>query len=100
MPSEQAPTNEQMSEALDIIHDLALKAMGTPKLPREVDEALDEIVALARYKFNVLRVTRTKSILGQTLRIPRYDDDLSLVRSLRKSLDCPRRDAADCNVAC
>lgn len=42
------------SEILDLIHDIAAKASSASGIPPEVDKALDEIIALSRYKFNVL----------------------------------------------
>lgn len=52
---------KNLNDVLDQIHDLALKAAGVEGIPREVDEALDKIVALARYKFNVVPTADKKS---------------------------------------
>lgn len=50
----ESPTTQQMSQVLDIIHDIAVKAASVDGIPLEVDEALDKIVSLSRYKINVI----------------------------------------------
>lgn len=45
---------EQMSEALDLIHDIAVKLATEDGLSNEAIMGLDQIIALARYKFNVV----------------------------------------------
>lgn len=44
--------NKQMSEALDAIHDETLKLLQKD-LPEEVEEGLDIIVSIARYKYDI-----------------------------------------------
>ena len=51
--SEQVNEPEQMSKALDAIHDEALKLLQHEGLPDEVEEGLDLILSIARYKFDV-----------------------------------------------
>ena len=46
------PTEEQMSEALDIAHDIAVNVDESD--PVAVSKAFSDIIALGRYKFNVL----------------------------------------------
>ena len=53
------PTTEQMSEALDIIHDIAVKV--DEKDPAAVERAFNDIIALARYKFDVIGQKRKDS---------------------------------------
>jgi hypothetical protein len=48
------PSTEQLNEALDRIHDIASKAALVEGMPAEVEKALDEIIALSRYKFDVV----------------------------------------------
>ena len=45
-------TDEKHDEALDLIHDIAVAALGKcdEPIPEILREALDEIVALSRYK--------------------------------------------------
>jgi hypothetical protein len=45
-------TEEGMIEALDLIHDEAQKLL-TLELPENVEQGLERILALARYKFAV-----------------------------------------------
>lgn len=45
---------KNLNEVLDLIHDIAARAASAAGIPAEVDAALGEIIALARYKFNVL----------------------------------------------
>lgn len=47
------PNEDTMNTALDKIHDLAVEASAIEGTPAKVDAALDEIIALARYKFDV-----------------------------------------------
>ncbi|MNV08786.1 hypothetical protein D3C71_992580 [compost metagenome] len=49
----EQPTVEQLTEVLDLIHDIAAKASSEDDIPPVVEAALDKITALARYKFNV-----------------------------------------------
>lgn len=49
---------KNLNEVLDLIHDIAAKAASADNIPAEVDKALDEIIALSRYKFNVVNKTR------------------------------------------
>jgi len=49
----EQPTIEQLDEVLDLIHDIAARAASEENIPPVVDAALDKIIALARYKFNV-----------------------------------------------
>ena len=48
------PTVDQLNQVLDIIHEIAAKAGAIDGTPLEVEEALDKIVSLSRYKINVI----------------------------------------------
>ena len=51
---EQREMNEgQMSEALDAIHDEALKLLQRDDLPHAIEEGLQLIMSIARHKFDV-----------------------------------------------
>ena len=50
---EELYSKEQMEEALDAIHDVALKISDRDGLPREVSQGLDLIISIARYKTDV-----------------------------------------------
>lgn len=50
---------EQMSEALDLVHDIA--ASVDEDDPKAVAKAFNDIIALGRYKFNVLPEQNVKS---------------------------------------
>lgn len=52
--SSQKPNVDQLNEILDIIHEIATKAGAIDDTPPEVEQALDNIVSLSRYKFNVI----------------------------------------------
>lgn len=54
----EKPTVEQLDEVLDLIHDIAAKAASEDGIPSKVDEALDKIISLSRYKFNVLNAKK------------------------------------------
>lgn len=49
----ERPTAEQLDSVLDLIHDIAADAAGEDNIPPKVDDALDKIIALSRYKFDV-----------------------------------------------
>lgn len=49
---------EALAKVLDRIHDIALAAKSADK-PQEVRHALDEIVALARYKSEVIPAAKS-----------------------------------------
>nr|WP_113474470.1 hypothetical protein [Brucella intermedia] len=50
----ESPSLEQMYQALDLISEIAEKAATVEGIPLEVDQALDKIISLARYKSNVI----------------------------------------------
>ncbi|MQY48204.1 hypothetical protein GAO09_19400 [Rhizobiales bacterium RZME27] len=54
----EKPTEEQLNEVLDIIHDIAARVSSEEDIPREVAVALDEIIALSRYESNVTNSKR------------------------------------------
>jgi hypothetical protein len=47
-------SKKDLEEVLDLIHDIAAKAGSAENIPPEVNSALDKIIALSRYKFNVI----------------------------------------------
>lgn len=47
------PSAEELDKILDLIHDIAAEAAGEDEIPPKVDDALDRIIALSRYKFDV-----------------------------------------------
>ncbi len=49
----ERPTAEQLDSVLDLIHDIAAEAAGEDGIPPKVDSALDRIISLSRYKFDV-----------------------------------------------
>jgi len=46
--------NNQMSEALDLIYDEAEKLMVMEGIPEAAEQSIERIVALSRYKFDVV----------------------------------------------
>lgn len=50
----ESPSYEQLNQALDLISEIAEKAAAIDGIPSEVDQALDKIISLARYKSNVI----------------------------------------------